>query len=56
MTCKISPKLKDHPNDRNFGYAVDAKAWKGFDDLYPKFPQDPIYVSLRLTSDGFNPF
>ncbi|XP_022019939.1 uncharacterized protein LOC110920001 [Helianthus annuus] len=37
-----------HPND--------GRAWKHFDDLYPKFADDSRSVRLGLSSDGFNPF
>ncbi|MFS8034398.1 hypothetical protein Hanom_Chr17g01580711 [Helianthus anomalus] len=37
-------------------HPADGRAWKHFDDMYPKFADDSRSVRLGLSSDGFNPF
>ena len=37
-------------------HPADGTEWKEFDDIYPRFAEDPRNVRLGLASDGFNPF
>jgi len=37
-------------------HPADAKAWKDFDDVYPRFARDARNLRLGLAIDRFNPF
>jgi hypothetical protein len=34
----------------------DGEAWKSFDDMFPRFAEEPRNVRLGLCTDGFTPF
>jgi hypothetical protein len=42
------PGVMVHPSD--------GEAWKSFDDMFPRFAEEPRNVRLGLCTDGFTPF
>ncbi|RDX89558.1 hypothetical protein CR513_28701, partial [Mucuna pruriens] len=42
--------------DELLRHLKDAKAWRSFDQLYPKFALEPRNVHLGLGTNGFNPY